>query len=89
MAALAGMRIGIEAESRLGDIQAIDRRAQLKKRDAGLDRLVLLVADTRWNREVLGRHRDALRGSYPLDTKEVLAALAREDVPLGDGIVVL
>jgi hypothetical protein len=82
-------RIGIEAESRIGDIQAIDRRAQLKKRDAGLDRLILLVADTRSNAAVLDRHREALRSSYPLDTRETMAALARGEVPRGDAIVVL
>jgi transcriptional regulator with XRE-family HTH domain len=32
MVELTGSRIGVEAESRLGDLQAIDRRVQLKKR---------------------------------------------------------
>ena len=89
MLAIGTARIGVEAEARFGDVQAIDRRAQLKKRDAGLDRLILLVADTRANRDVLERHRDALRASYPLDTKDVLAALGRREVPSADGIVVL
>ena len=82
-------RIGIEAEAKLGDVQAVDRRAQLKRRDARLDRLILLVADTRGNRDVLARHREALRANYPLDTKQVLGALARCEVPAADGIVVL
>ena len=38
--------IGVEAETRLSDIQAIERKALLKKRDANLERLILLVADT-------------------------------------------
>jgi len=87
--AIGAARIGVEAEAKLGDIQAIDRRAQLKRRDARLDRLILLVADTRGNREALDRHRAALRESYPLDTKEVLAALTRGEAPAADGIVVL
>jgi hypothetical protein len=82
-------RARVEAEGRLGDVQAIDRGAQRKKRDTGLDRLILLVADTRGNREVLERHRDALRASYPLDTREILAALGRGEMPSADGIVVL
>lgn len=87
--AVGGSSIGVEAETRLGDVQAVDRRIQLKKRDARLDRLILLVADTRFNRLMLERHREALRASYPLDTKAVVAALARADAPSADGIVVL
>jgi len=89
LALVAGRRIGAEAETRLGDLQAIDRRAQLKKRDAGLDCLILLVADTEFNRRVLQQHREALRGNYPLDTKEILAALGHGDAPSDDGIIVL
>jgi len=89
MLVMGPARIGVEAEVRLGDVQAIDRRTQLKKRDAGLDRMILLVADTRTNRRVLSQHREALRGTYPLDSKATLAALARGDVPPEDGIVVL
>jgi len=89
MIAIGAARIGVEAEAKLGDVQAIDRRAQLKRRDARLDGLILLVADTRGNRDVLARHREALRASYALDTKQVLSALAKGEVPAGDGIVVL
>lgn len=89
MIPIGPVRIGVEAEARLGDLQAIDRRAQLKKRDAGLDCLILLVADTRANRRVLAEHREVLRAGYPLDTKDVLAALRRGEMPPGDGIVVL
>lgn len=82
-------RIGVEAESRLGDLQAIERRARLKKRDAGVDRLILLVADTRANRKALELHREELRGSFPLGTRDVLAALGGLDALPADGIVVL
>jgi transcriptional regulator with XRE-family HTH domain len=81
--------IGIEAETRLGDLQALQRRAQLKKRDAGLDRLVLLVADTRSNRMVLEEHRELLRGSFPLDTRAILRAFRAAHAPTDDGIAIL
>jgi len=35
-------RVAIEAETRLGDIQALDRRCQLKLRDGAIDILILL-----------------------------------------------
>jgi hypothetical protein len=84
-----GLDIGVEAETRLGDLQALQRRALLKKRDAGLDRVVLVVADTKSNRLVLEAHREVLRGSFPLDTRAVLAALRAGHAPTADGIVVI
>lgn len=86
---LADHVIGIEAETHLADVQAIERRAVLKKRDARLDCLVLLVADTRHNRDALDAYRESLRGAFPLDTRAVLSAFATGQAPAADGIVVL
>jgi transcriptional regulator with XRE-family HTH domain len=86
---MKGETIGFEAETRLTDAQAVERKALLKKRDARLDRMILVVSDTRSNREFLARHREHLRSSFPLDTRAILAALALGDAPDGDGIVVL
>ena len=50
---LGGRRAGCEAETRLTDIQALERRLALKLRDGAVDVLLLIVADTVPNREVL------------------------------------
>jgi hypothetical protein len=84
-----GAAIGIEAEARIRDIQAVDRRCALKRRDGGVDIVILLVADTRSNRRMLALHRDALRSSFPLDTRKILAALGAGRAPEAGGIVVL
>ena len=81
--------VGVEAETRLDDLQALERRTLLKKRDAALDVLILLVGDTGWNREVLSSHREDLRASFPLDTRAILAAISHGHAPTADGIVVL
>jgi transcriptional regulator with XRE-family HTH domain len=86
---LRGTLIGIEAETRIRDVQALVRRALLKKRDAGLDVLVLLVADTRANRRVLELHREDLRADFPLDAREILRVLRHGEPPSAGGIVVL
>ena len=86
---LEDRRIGIEAETHLGDLQAIERRALLKKRDSGIDFLILLIADTRSNRTRLGVFREEIRGAFPLDSREILAAIQRGHAPTADGIVVL
>jgi transcriptional regulator with XRE-family HTH domain len=87
---LSGMpvRIGIEAETMLHDLQALERGIRLKQRDGGLERMILLLRGSRHNREAL-KHADALRRSFPLETRAVMAALIRGRDPGGDGIVLL
>jgi transcriptional regulator with XRE-family HTH domain len=86
---LAGSSIGVEAETRLTDVQALERKILLKARDADLDLVILLVAETRANRAILEIHREALRTSFRLDTREVMAAIERGIPPRANGIVVL
>jgi transcriptional regulator with XRE-family HTH domain len=81
--------IGIEAEMRLFDLQALDRRIALKRRDGGLALVILLVANTQGNRRRLADHREALRANFPLDTRAVLAAVRAGRSPRGSGIVLL
>lgn len=81
--------IGVEAETRLRDLQAIERSISGKQRDSGVDRVVLLVADTRANRRLLQAHTGMLRQSFPLDTRSCLVALAAGRDPGADALVVI
>ncbi|MFV2062245.1 MAG: helix-turn-helix domain-containing protein [Chloroflexota bacterium] len=83
------IRIGVDAETRLHDLQATQRRLELKWRDSGLLRVVLLVAATRHNRAVLHEHRPSLLSTLPLDSTVVLAALRAGDAQSANGIVIL
>ena len=83
-----GARILVEAETRLGDIQAVERRARAKARDLGIDRVLLLVADTRHNRAVIAANPD-LKERFPVGTRACLRALAAGTDPGGDCLVVL
>ena len=47
---IARVRIGVEAETRARDEQELERRLSLKRRDGGVDHVILLLADTRSNR---------------------------------------
>lgn len=80
--------IGIDAETRLYDMQAVQRRCETKWRDSGVDRIVLLVARTHHNSAVLRAHRDALASTFPAGTSETMAALRRGRLPDRNGIVV-
>ena len=86
---LGRVTIAIEAEMRLSDLQALDRRIALKRRDANLVLVILLVADTVGNRRALAIHRESLRSSFPLDTRAVLAAVRGGNAPTSSGVVVL
>jgi len=86
---LGGLKVAIEAEMRLSDLQALDRRIALKRRDGNLALVILLVADTVGNRRALATHRESLRASFPLDTRAVLGAARDGRAPTSSGIVVL
>jgi transcriptional regulator with XRE-family HTH domain len=89
--AVAGGEFGtilVEAETRLMDIQAVERKARLKQRDLGADRLILLVADTPHNRRVIALHPE-LREHLPIGARRCLAALGRAADPGADALVFL
>lgn len=86
---LEGGDLPVEIEARLRDIQALNRRCALKRRDAGVSVMILVVADTDWNRRMLRLHREDLRASFPLDTRAVMRALRAGRTPEASGIVVL
>lgn len=86
---VGGMRIGVAAETRLRDAQALVRREQAKARDDGVDLLLLVVADTLANRLALRDARDVLSADLPMRTRDVLWALGRGQAPSGSGIVVV
>jgi transcriptional regulator with XRE-family HTH domain len=86
---VGGRRIGVAAETRLRDIQALLRREQAKARDDLVDTLLLVVADTHANRRALREAGEALATELPLINRTVLAALRRGDAPTTSGIVVI
>lgn len=80
----------VEAETRVRDLQATERRIALKARDdSTVGHVILLVADTRTNRHALGLGREALRATYPIDTRAAMASLSAGRCPGSNAIVVL
>jgi transcriptional regulator with XRE-family HTH domain len=89
VAALRGRRAGSELETRLHDVQALERRLTLKQRDGDVDIVLLVVADTTANRRFLEQHREQFRGLLPLDSRQVLDAFRRGGLPEKSGIVIV
>ena len=84
---LSGGRIGLEFYTRLADVQAQLRAANLKKRDAQLDRMLVVVLATRANRRVLKQAGSAL-AAFPASSRRLLRTLAAGEVPATDGVIV-
>ena len=82
-------RARVEAETRISDGQALERKLALKLRDDPEGHLILLVADTRTNRRALAALAPGLLAMLPLHTRDILAKLSRGEEPTGSGIVIM
>jgi hypothetical protein len=83
----SGWRIAVEAETRLRDVQALERRLELKQRDGNVDVVLLLVRDTRHNQSMLRSLGSALDGRFPLDGRRALELLGAGVNPGASAIV--
>ena len=82
-------RAGVAVETRLRDWQALLRREQLKARDGGVGRLLLVVADTHANRRAVREAGDTLRTELPLDGRALRRALREGRDPGAGGVLLL
>jgi transcriptional regulator with XRE-family HTH domain len=81
-------RLGIDAETVLTDVQAIDRRFQLKAADSGLDLVLLLVADTSRNRRAV-KAAPAAFGTLSREARPLLRALRAGERPPESALIFL
>ncbi len=82
--------MSVDAEARLGDMQALTRRTLLKVRDdpdAGV--VILALNRTTHNRAVLREHREALRADFSLDGAAIARHLRRGEIPPARGIILV
>jgi hypothetical protein len=72
---------GVELETRFVDVQDQLRRLTRKVIDGGLDRVLLVVADTRSNRAAIRAAGALLGTTFAIDDPAAYEALARSEVP--------
>ena len=84
-----GRVVAVEAETRLHDVQALLRRMAAKRRDSAVSCLVLVVADTRTNRDVVRVARGEFLAVFPADTRSTWTALGDGLPPPDDGLVLV
>ena len=78
----------VEAETRLDDVQAAIRKLRAKQRDLGTRRAILLLADSRHNRDAV-RDISTLRDEFPIAPRACLLALGRDEDPGGDCLLLM
>jgi hypothetical protein len=83
-----GWSIAVEAETVLADLQALERRLELKRRDGAAHHLILLVADTTRNRLALAGAPAAF-GGLDRVARPVLRALGNGEVVERDALLLL
>ena len=85
----AGWRMGVEAETRPRDLQALDRRMALKLRDGDVESASLLLLDSRFNRDFMRAHGRTLAERFPVPGRRALACLANGADPGGGAVILL
>ena len=76
-----GKRTACGLEMRLRDVQAMKRRHDLKRRDDPTEQFLLLIADTRHNRQVVAEYSELFKDLPRLRPSDVYRALERGQHP--------
>jgi transcriptional regulator with XRE-family HTH domain len=84
----AGWRMGVEAETRPRDRQALERRLALKLRDGDVSSLALLLLDSRHNRDFVRANDDVLAERFPVPGRRALELL-RAGADPGHALILL
>ena len=86
---MSGLRIGVEAETRPRDLQDLARRLALKERDGDVHRVILLLLDSRSNRDALRAPNPLVGSRFPVDPTVALERLRLGKDPGGNAILLL
>jgi transcriptional regulator with XRE-family HTH domain len=84
---IGSQRVGVEAETRIRDVQALSRRLHQRQRDGGTDVVLLVLSDSEHNRLLVGELRASLGPDFATNPRQLIAAL-RTGTPLrGSGVI--
>ena len=82
-------RTGVEVETRPRDGQELERRMALKRRDGGVNFLILVLPDTRSNRALVRDRAASLSALFPGDASRAVAELGAGRLPEEDVMMLL
>ncbi len=84
---IGSQRGGVEAETRIRDVQALSRRLHQRERDGGADVVLLVLSDSAHNRRVVNELRLSLGPQFAGRPRELLAALRAARPLPGSGVI--
>jgi transcriptional regulator with XRE-family HTH domain len=82
-----GWSVRLDAETHIGDLQAVQRRVALKQRDGRVGCVILLLAETRHHAVLLRLAGDGLAAEFPVPARQALRALAAGRSPGGNALI--
>lgn len=82
-------RAGVEAETRLTDLQAVERRIALKCRDSAIPVALLLIGDTRLNRMAARSYGPVIQGSFPIAGRDAIRILEAGRLPEANALILI
>ncbi len=85
----ASVGLEVEVETRIADGQALLRRLARKMRDAGIESVLVVVADTDGNRAAVAAMQILGGPMFPIGSRAALAALADGRHPGGSALIFL
>lgn len=83
----AAARAAVEAVSRLVDVQGQLRPIMAKQAASGMECVLLVLADTRWNRVAAAAGEATLRPAFPVPPRPALGALRTGSVPEANAVI--
>lgn len=86
---LGAQRVGVEAETRIRDVQSLIRRIRGREVDGGADVVLLVLSDSAHNRRLVDELREALGNGWSTPVRATLRALRRGESLAGSGVVLL
>ncbi len=86
---LPAQLIGVEAETRIRDMQRLVRHVRQRERDGGVNAIVVVLASTRTNRLLVEELRLALGPTYATSPRAILRSLRSGQAIPGSGVVML
>lgn len=82
-------RVGVEAETRIRDVQELVRRIRQRELHGGVDEILIILSDTTHNRRLVDELRRALGDGYATPPRQLLAALRTGSPLAGSGLILL
>ena len=86
---LPGFKLGVEAETRIRDMQALIRRMRERAAQGGVDEFLLVLSDSHHNRDLLEQLRQGLGQEFSEPQPALVRALSSGTPLASSGVILL